>query len=146
MPQYIGAFAAPLRDNPLAQFFTLLALALTVADILFGVIRACMAGCFSSRAMREGIGHKVASVGWWLVFAMLDAMATVVAHDAAGLTLIVGCSYLVVMELGSLMETLAKLDPSKSWIRDKATPILERLGIVEDPDVLQATNVEVSDE
>ena len=128
----LDALLAPIRENTLAQFFTMLACVLTVADIFFGVCRAMSAGDFSSHAMRDGMYHKVASVGWWLVFALLDAMATVVAHEAVGVTLVVGCTYLIVMELGSLMETLAKLDPSKSWLRTKATPVLRRLGIVED--------------
>ena len=127
MPLWVYVFSAPLA-NPVTQVFAVAAALLTASDVVFGILYAISTGTFDSQKMRHGIYHKSASAGWFLVFDVLDALTTTANGDVAGVALSAGCGYLIVMELGSLMETLAKIDPSKNKLRNAVEPFLEKLG------------------
>lgn len=112
MPEYISVFLSPVRDNPVAQSALVGLLALMVLDFGFGVVNACLRGKYTSRKMREGLGHKMGELGYvvvgiiadGLIFAGLDIGVT-------GPVLIFTLGYLCVMEIGSLLEIFAELNP-----------------------------------
>lgn len=95
-----------------AKIAIMAALALTIADVVFGIANSIMANEFSSSKMREGIKHKSASFLLMLVGYVSDVLLN------AGLTiglqspaLVITCTYICVMEIGSLLETALKMNP-----------------------------------
>lgn len=112
MAPYIDAFIAPVRDNDTAQVAIVAVLLLTLVDVGFGIIGAVMRHEFSSKTMRVGIGHKSASFGMLIIGDIVDG--TLIGGLDIGFTspvLIAICGYLAIMEIGSVLETLAALNP-----------------------------------
>ena len=112
MPIYIEAFMSPLTDSQTAQVALAAMLVLIMLDVVFGVTHACMSGTFRSEKMREGIQHKLAEMGYALAALVIDG--TIVGGLDLGFpapVLVATCGYLCLMELGSLMEILNKMNP-----------------------------------
>ena len=115
IPLYIDAFLAPVRDEQAAQVAVMAVLLLTVLDVIFGLVNAIASKSFSSAKMRAGIAHKSASMGFLLVGIVVDG--TIIGgldlgFSAPVLTTI--CVYLCLMEVASLLETFALLNPHLS--------------------------------
>ena len=115
IPMYIDAFLAPVRDEQAAQVAVMAVLLLTVLDVIFGLVNAIASKSFSSAKMRAGIAHKSASMGFLLVGIVVDG--TIIGgldlgFSAPVLTTI--CVYLCLMEVASLLETFALLNPHLS--------------------------------
>ena len=115
IPMYIDAFLAPVRDEQAAQVAVMAVLLLTVLDVIFGLVNAIASKSFSSAKMRAGIAHKSASMGFMLVGIVVDG--TIIGgldlgFSAPVLTTI--CVYLCLMEVASLLETFALLNPHLS--------------------------------
>lgn len=115
IPMYIDAFLAPVRDEQAAQVAVMAVLLLTVLDVIFGLVNAIASKSFSSAKMRAGIAHKSASMGFLLVGIVVDG--TIIGgldlgFSAPVLTTI--CVYLCLMEVASLLETFALLNPQLS--------------------------------
>lgn len=111
MTELIEIFLQPLRSQ-LAQVLIIAAFILTVLDVLFGVGNAVIHHEFSSKKMREGIGHKSTSVGAILVGCVIDATISAgieLGYPAPVLASV--CSYICLMEIASLLETFGKLNP-----------------------------------
>ena len=115
IPLYIDAFLAPIRDEQAAQVAVMAVLLLTVLDVIFGLVNAIASKSFSSAKMRAGIAHKSASMGFLLVGIVVDG--TIIGgldlgFSAPVLTTI--CVYLCLMEVASLLESFALLNPHLS--------------------------------
>ena len=111
-PFIFESFVAPLRDNPAVEMAIVSVLVLIVLDIIFGLINALIKHEFSSKKMRDGIAHKCAELGFILVGIVIDA--TIVGGFDLGFSapvLMSVCIYLALMEIGSLLETFATLNP-----------------------------------
>lgn len=111
-PAFLDAFLAPVRDSTAAQVGITAVLVLMALDIVFGLANAISKGEYESRKMREGIAHKCAELGFILVGIIADA--TIIGGVDIGFTapvLVTICVYLAVMEIGSLLETFAKMNP-----------------------------------
>lgn len=107
----LETFLAPLH-NQAAQVLIVAAGILTLLDVLFGVGCAAIHHEFSSKKMREGIGHKSTSAGAIVVGCVIDA--TITAGIDLGYTspvLVSVCGYICLMEIASLLETFGKLNP-----------------------------------
>ena len=105
-------FLSPVRDCFPAQVAIIALLLLILLDWVFGIGNACMKHEFSSEKMRQGIGHKCSELGFVMLGIVMDAMITSgldIGFDAPILTTIT--VYLCVMEIGSLLETFAKINP-----------------------------------
>ena len=105
-------FLSPVRDCFPAQVAIIALLLLILLDWVFGIGNACMKHEFSSEKMRQGIGHKCSELGFVMLGVVMDAMITSgldIGFDAPILTTIT--VYLCVMEIGSLLETFAKINP-----------------------------------
>ena len=112
VPTFLDAFLSPIRDSTAAQVGITAVLILMVLDIVFGLANAIAKGEYESSKMREGIAHKCAELGFILVGIIADA--TIIGGVDIGFTapvLVTVCVYLAVMEIGSLLETFAKMNP-----------------------------------
>lgn len=110
--QALDVFFAVIRDNNIAQVAITAVLIFIVLDVLFGLGSAIARHEYSSSKMREGIAHKSAELGFVLVGIVVDATILGgfdIGFDAPVLVSI--CVYLCVMEIGSLLETFAQMNP-----------------------------------
>lgn len=108
----LEAFMSPIRDCFPAQVAIIALLILILLDWVFGIGNAMMKHEFESAKMREGIGHKCSELGFITVGVVMDAMISSglnIGFDAPILTTM--AVYLCIMEIGSLMETFAKINP-----------------------------------
>lgn len=113
LPQFIDVYMAPVRDNPIVQAMLFAVLILILADMLFGIIAACYHKEFSSKVLREGLIHKTGELALILVGIIIDGLIFAgIDVGVNGPILGVMLSAIIVMELGSLMELAAKMNPS----------------------------------
>lgn len=111
-PVYIDVFLAPVRDNPIAQAAIIGLLMLILLDWCFGIGNAVAHHQFSSKKMREGIGHKCSELGFVLVGIIADGLLFAgLDIGMNGPVLIAITTYLCIMEIGSLLEIFAKMNP-----------------------------------
>lgn len=108
----LEAFTAPIKDCFPAQVAIISLLILIGLDWVFGVSNAAMHHEFSSQKMREGISHKCSEIGFVFVGVVLDAMFSVgLDLGFNGPILMPIVIYLCIMEVGSLLEIFAKINP-----------------------------------
>lgn len=112
VPLWLDVFLAPVRDCFPAQVAIVALIVLILLDWVFGVGNACAKHEFSSEKMRLGIGHKCSELGFVLVGIVADAMFFAgLDLGFTGPILTAIALYLCVMEIGSLLETFAKINP-----------------------------------
>lgn len=113
LPQFIDVYMAPVRDNPIVQAMLFAVLILILADMLFGIINACMHHEFSSKKLREGLMHKTGELALVLVGIIIDGLIFAgIDIGVNGPILGVMLTAIIVMEIGSLMEIAAKMNPA----------------------------------
>ena len=111
-PQFVDVFLAPVRDNPIAQAAIVALMLLIVLDWLFGIGNAVSQHKYSSDAMRAGIGHKCSELGFVLVGIIADGLLFAgLDLGFNGPVLVAVVAYLCIMEIGSLLETFADMNP-----------------------------------
>lgn len=80
-------------------------------DILFGLLQALTNQSFKSSVMRQGLFHKLGEILCYLFGVVCDAtlplVDIMVPFSLAGAITI----YIVVMEIGSILENLSKVSP-----------------------------------
>lgn len=84
---------------------------LVVIDFLVGLLGAFIRGDFSSSIMRVGIGHKAMCSLVVLLAAVLQVLAVHVTTLPIFPAVSVVCVYLIIMEVGSVWETIVKTYP-----------------------------------
>lgn len=133
-PAFLDAFLAPVRDSTAAQVGITAVLVLMALDIVFGLSNAIAKGEYQSSKMREGVAHKCAELGFILVGIIADA--TIIGGVDLGFSapvLVTVCIYLAVMEIGSLLETFAKMNPQLA-----KSPLFRMLAtVVPDPEEVE---------
>lgn len=85
--------------------------AFVVLDLVTGIVKAFMGKEFTSTIMREGMFHKLGSVLCVVFGVLVDYAQTVVD---LGVTIPVAsaiCSYIILMEAGSIIENLCLINP-----------------------------------
>lgn len=108
----VETFVSPIRDCFPAQVAVAALLILILLDWVFGISNALMHHEFSSEKMRQGIGHKCSELGFVVVGIVMDAMImSGLDIGFQGPILTTVALYLCIMEVGSLMEIFAKLNP-----------------------------------
>ena len=123
----LETFLSPIRDCFPAQVAVVALLVLILLDCVFGIGNAIMKQEFSSEKMRQGIGHKMSELGFVCVGIVMDAMISAgldIGFEAPILT--TTTVYLCVMEIGSLMEIFAKINPQLAH-----SPVFQLLASVE---------------
>lgn len=112
-PQYIDVFLSPVRDNAQIQAALFAFMALVILDVIFGISNALMTKNFSSTVLREGIVHKLSEFGIVAVGVIIDGLLFAgLDLGFNGPVLAFFLLALIVMELGSIMELLAELNPA----------------------------------
>ena len=112
LPPYLDVFIAIVRDNTIAQTATVAVLALILCDWVFGIGAAIARHEFESAVMREGLWHKCAELGLLFVGIIVDGALLGgfdLGYSAPMYTAL--CAYICIMELGSLLEIFAKMNP-----------------------------------
>lgn len=138
VPFFIDAFLQPVRDNPQAQVAICAVMLLIVLDVLMGLVNAVMHKEYSSEKMRQGIAHKAVEMCFILLGIIIDA--TIIAGVDIGFTapVLVGvCVYIIIMEIGSVMENAVKI-----WPHLADTPVFKFLSSVH---AINAEEVGLSD-
>ena len=82
-----------------------------VFDLLTGIIKAFKNKEYTSSIMREGLFHKCASILCIVLGLMVDYAQTFID---LGLTVPVAaaiCSYIILMEIGSIIENVCEINP-----------------------------------
>ena len=88
------------------------ALVLMVLDIIVGFAQSLITGSFSSSVMRIGLGHKFITICIMALSVILEAACSHVAGlPFSGVTIVVVSGYVIVMEVGSILENAAKAYP-----------------------------------
>lgn len=110
--QLIEPFISVVRDNETAQIAIIIVFTLIILDYVFGVTNALIHKQFSSDKMREGIAHKCAELGFVLIGCLIDtAIISDFDFGFQSPMLLVICSYIAIMEIGSLLEIFAEMNP-----------------------------------
>ena len=113
MQQIIEIFLSPVKDCLPAQVAICALLVLILLDWVFGIGNALVHHEFSSERMREGIGHKSSEIGFIIVGIIVDAMVFAgLDIGIQGPILTTIAVYLCIMEIGSLLEIFAEINPS----------------------------------
>ncbi len=129
----LDSFLSPIRDCFPAQVAVAALLILILLDWVFGIGNALIQHQFSSEKMRQGIGHKCSELGFVCVGIIMDAMITSgldIGFEGPILTTVT--VYLCIMEIGSLMETFAKINPQLG--ESPAFKLLETVHVIHDAD------------
>ena len=129
-PGYIDVFLAVIRDNFEAQVALTCVFSFILLDWVFGIANAIQHQEFSSTKMREGLYHKTAEVGLLFVGILIDgALLGGFDFGFSSPAFIAICVYICVMEAGSLLEIIAKMNPDL-----QNSPVFAALDSVEKPE------------
>lgn len=81
-------------------------------DVVVGFAQSLITGSFSSSVMRVGLGHKFITICIMALSVILEAACSHVAGlPFNGVTTVVVSGYVIVMEVGSILENAAKAYP-----------------------------------
>lgn len=104
---------SPVNAAPILIMLVFVAL-----DVIFGLCKAFATHSFDSSKMRQGLWHKCALIGCELMAYAVEVVTQLMDFSAIGMPEgfvlpIVGAvtAYIVVMELGSILESLIKINP-----------------------------------
>lgn len=84
---------------------------LMLFDIIMGLAGAIIRRDFSSTVMREGLGHKVMVAGVIILACIMQVLAVHITTLPAFPAVPVVCVYVIVMEVGSIWETIQDTYP-----------------------------------
>lgn len=88
------------------------AFATMLIDVVVGFSQSLITGSFSSSVMRVGLGHKFITICIMALGVLLEAACSHVAGlPFSGVTTVVVSGYVIVMEVGSILENAAKAYP-----------------------------------
>lgn len=88
------------------------ACALMILDIIAGLLRAIMQGEFSSSKMREGLGHKAICLLVIMLAVVMQVLALHITRIPAFPATVIVCTYIIIMEVGSIWETVVLVYPA----------------------------------
>jgi len=80
-------------------------------DMLTGIVKAFKEKNFTSSVMREGLFHKCGSIITVVFAVLVDYAQTLVDLGVSIPITIAVCSYIVLMEIGSIIENIGKINP-----------------------------------
>lgn len=82
-----------------------------VLDFITGLIKALKQKNYSSTVMREGLFHKCASIIWIVFGTLVDYTQGYLDLGNTIPVCISICTYIVIMECGSIIENLGSINP-----------------------------------
>lgn len=118
LPQFIDIYMSPVRDNQIVQAMLFAVLILILADMVFGIANACAHHEFSSKKLRLGLMHKTGELLLVIIGVVVDGLIFAgVNIGISGPILGVILLSIIIMEVGSLMEIAAQLNPKLQDIK-----------------------------
>jgi len=118
LPEFIDIYMSPVRDNPIIQAMLFAVLILILCDMVFGIANALLHHEFSSTKLRQGLMHKTGELLLIILGVVIDGLIFAgVNMSISGPILGVILLSIIVMEVGSLMEIAAKLNPDLQAIK-----------------------------
>lgn len=94
-------------------------------DFVTGLIKAFKEKSYTSQIMREGLFHKCGSVLLVLFGVLVDKAQTYFDLGVSIPVAIAICTYIVLMECGSIIENVGKINPK--IVPDKIKPYFSKL-------------------
>ena len=82
-----------------------------VLDLVTGLIKAFKEKSYTSTIMREGLFHKCGSVLCVVFGVLVDYAQTLIDLGVSVPVAITVCSYIILMEIGSIIENVCKINP-----------------------------------
>lgn len=85
--------------------------AFILLDMVTGIVKAFMEKAFTSSVMREGLFHKCGSIIMIVFGCLVDYTQKFID---LGVTIPIAtfiCGYIILMEIGSILENLGKINP-----------------------------------
>jgi len=118
LPEFIDIYMSPVRDNPIIQAMLFAVLILILCDMVFGIANACAHHKFSSNKLRQGLMHKTGELVLVILGVVIDGLIFAgVNMSINGPILGVILLSIIIMEVGSLMEIAAQLNPDLQAIK-----------------------------
>ncbi len=97
--------------NGIDWWAVMAALVFILLDFLTGIAKAAHNKSISSTIMREGLYHKFAEVVVIVLAALIDIGCSHLQLGFDSPLLIVTCSYIVLMEVASILENVGEMNP-----------------------------------
>lgn len=94
-------------------------------DLITGVIKAFKEKTYTSSLMREGLFHKAGSILLIMLAILADYAQTFVDLGLTVPLTIAVCTYVILMEVGSSIENIGKINPA--LIPEKIKPYFSKL-------------------
>lgn len=94
-------------------------------DMVTGLVKAFKEKAYTSSVMREGLYHKCGSVLFMVLGSLGEYAQTIVDIGVSVPLASVVCTYIILMEVGSIVENLGKIDPR--IIPAKIKPYFQKL-------------------
>lgn len=110
MPYGLQPFFEPLRDTH-AQTAIWAVLFLILLDLGVGIVGAVMTKRFSSLKMRDGLLHKFMELSALVLAVILDGALMGGLDVTIQPVLIATCAYIIIMEIGSILELIKTYNP-----------------------------------
>ena len=86
--------------------------AVMIIDVVSGLVKAFANKCYDSTKMRVGLVHKFTEL---VIVALAFVLELACEHIAglpfSGVTVVLTCTYIIIMEVGSIMENLIAAYP-----------------------------------
>ena len=87
-------------------------LVLIVLDVIVGLVQAAKNGDYQSAKMREGLFHKIGTILTVALAVLMQGFCGHIGDTGWDVPLIYGvCLYVALMEVGSILENLALINP-----------------------------------
>ncbi len=99
----------------------LITCAFIALDFITGLIQALATGTFSSSVMRQGLFHKLGLLLCMALGILVDYAQTWLELGATVPVAGAVCAYIVIMEIGSSLENICKINPD--LLPDKLTAL-----------------------
>lgn len=94
------------------MYVYIITVAFIALDLLTGLVKAFKEKNYSSSVMREGLFHKIGSV-FCVAFASLVDFAQSYLDLGVSVPLTISvCAYIVLMEIGSIIENVTAINPN----------------------------------
>lgn len=125
MPPYIEPFVIPLKD-PSSQVAIIGVLLFILLDFVLGLGGAVMTNTFSSEKMRAGLLHKYTELCAVAMGIILDGVLAGGLDLSIQPVLLATCAYVILMEVGSVLELIKKYNPDAEgfvgWLTSHVMP------------------------
>lgn len=90
-----------------------------VTDILIGLVSALATHQFKSKIMRQGMWHKIGELAALALLYEADILLPWLGMSVNVPVIPIGCTYLIIMEVGSIWENIMRLNPDLAALKKR---------------------------